>query len=83
MAIEVSPITCFNAVILGASKRRKMDAVGLHGELTDPEMPQPETARAVLKVLNALLGLPQIEELKRKKGAKKASRVVRQQKEFV
>ena len=58
---EVSSITWFNGVILGVAKRRKFDAVGLYGELTDPAIPQPDSARAVLRALTPLLSLPQIE----------------------
>jgi proteasome assembly chaperone (PAC2) family protein len=58
---EVSSITWFNGVILGVAKRRKIDAVGLYGELTDPAIPQPDSARAVLRALTTLLSLPQIE----------------------
>lgn len=59
---EVSSITWFNGVILGAAKRRNIGAVGLYGELADPAVPQPEAARAVLRVLTTLLSLPQIEK---------------------
>lgn len=59
---EVSSITWFNGVILGVAKRRKIDAVGLYGELTDPTIPQPGAARAVLRALTTLLSLPQIEK---------------------
>ncbi len=58
---EVSSITWFNGVILGVAKRRKIDAVGLYGELADPSTPQPTAAKAVIKALTTLLSLPQIE----------------------
>jgi len=57
---DVSSITWFNGVILGVAKRRGIDAVGLYGELTDPRVPQPDAANAVLRALTTLLSLPQI-----------------------
>lgn len=57
---DVSSITWFNGVILGVAKRRGIDAVGLYGELTEPSVPQPDAANAVLKALTTLLSLPQI-----------------------
>lgn len=62
---DVSSITWFNGVILGVAKRRKIDAVGLYGELTDPSIPQPDSARAVLRALTTLLSLPQIQKRER------------------
>jgi uncharacterized protein len=62
---EVSSITWFNGVILGVAKRRSIDGVGLYGELTDPDVPQPAASRAVLKALTTLLSLPQIKERER------------------
>lgn len=59
---DVSSIIWFNGVILGVAKRRKIDAVGLYGELTDPSIPQPDAAKAVLRALTTLLSLPQIEK---------------------
>jgi proteasome assembly chaperone (PAC2) family protein len=63
---EVSSITWFNGVILGVAKRRKIDALGLYGELIDPAIPQPDAARAVLRALTTLLSLPQIEKRERR-----------------
>ncbi len=57
---EVSSITWFNGVILGVAKRRNIEAVGLYGELTNPDVLQPKAANAVLKSLTTLLSLPQI-----------------------
>lgn len=68
---EVSSITWFNGVILGVARRRKIDAVGLYGELTDPAIPQPDAARAVLRALTTLLSLPQIEKIERGKRARR------------
>ncbi len=62
---EVSSITWFNGVILGVAKRRGVEGIGLYGELTDPGVPQPGAARAVLKALTTLLSIPQIRERKR------------------
>ncbi len=63
---EVSSITWFNGVILGVAKRKKIDAIGLYGELNDPAIPQPEAAKAVLRALTTLLSLPQIEKRERR-----------------
>lgn len=62
---EVSSITWFNGVILGVARRRSIDAIGLYGELTRPDIPQPAAARAVLKSLAALLSLLQIKETRK------------------
>lgn len=59
---EISSITWFNGVILGVAKRRRIDAVGLYGELTNPDVPQPDASRVVLKALTTLLSLPKINE---------------------
>jgi uncharacterized protein len=59
---EVSSITWFNGVILGVARRRNIDAIGLYGELTRPDIPQPGAAKAVLKSLATLLSLRQIKE---------------------
>jgi uncharacterized protein len=59
---EVSSITWFNGVILGVAKRRRIDGVGLYGELTDPDVPQPTASRVVLKALTTLLSLPQLRD---------------------
>jgi uncharacterized protein len=59
---EVSSITWFNGVILGVAKRRGIDAIGLYGELMNPEEPAPDASKAVLKALTTLLSLPQIKE---------------------
>ena len=58
---EVSSITWFNGVILGVAKRRGIDGVGLYGELKNPEEPQPDAAKVVLKALTTLLSLPEIQ----------------------
>ena len=64
---EISSITWFNGLILGAAARRGIDAVGLYGELDDPKIPQPRAANSVLKALVTMLSLPEIDAWRARK----------------
>ena len=61
---EISTITWFNGLILGVALAKKIEAVGLYGEIDDPAVPQPRAARSVVKSLVTLLSLPQIDAWK-------------------
>ncbi|MFQ5933841.1 MAG: PAC2 family protein, partial [Dehalococcoidia bacterium] len=50
-------ITGFNGLILGVAGERGIDAVCLLGDIDDPSVPQPRTARAVLETLQKLTGI--------------------------
>ena len=50
-------ITGFNGLILGVAGERGVDAVCLLGDIDDPSVPQPLTARAVLETLQKLTGI--------------------------
>jgi proteasome assembly chaperone (PAC2) family protein len=55
LASEVKSITWFNGVILGISKRKNIDGIGLFGEIVDAESPQYEAASNILKVIGKIL----------------------------
>ena len=55
LASEVKSITWFNGVILGISKRKNIDGIGLFGEIMDAESPQYEAASNILKVIGKIL----------------------------
>jgi hypothetical protein len=55
LASEVKSITWFNGVILGISKSKNIDGIGLFGEIEDAESPQYEAASNILKVIGKIL----------------------------
>lgn len=55
LASEVKSITWFNGVILGISKSKNIDGVGLFGEIVDAESPQYKAASNILKVIGKIL----------------------------
>jgi len=55
LSSEVKSITWFNGVILGISKDKKIDGVGLFGEIVDAESPQYKAASNILKVIGKIL----------------------------
>ena len=55
LSAEVKSITWFNGVILGIAKNKKIDGVGLFGEIVDAESPQYKAASNILKVINNIL----------------------------
>ena len=52
---EVNSITWFNGLILGIAKSRKINAVGLFGEILDAESPQYKTASNIINVIEKIL----------------------------
>lgn len=61
---EINTITWFNGLILGVAMQRKIEAIGLYGEIDNPDIPQLKAARAVVKSLVTLLSLPKIDAMK-------------------
>jgi len=55
LAAEVKSITWFNGVILGISKSKNINGVGLFGEIIDTESPQYKAASNILKVIGKML----------------------------
>ena len=55
LASEVKSITWFNGVILGISKSKNIDGIGLFGEIVDAESPQYKAASNILKVIGKIL----------------------------
>ncbi len=55
LASEVKSITWFNGIILGISKSKNIDGVGLFGEIVDAESPQYKAASNILKVIGKIL----------------------------
>lgn len=55
LASEVKSITWFNGVILGISKSKNINGVGLFGEIIDTESPQYKAASNILKVIGKIL----------------------------
>jgi proteasome assembly chaperone (PAC2) family protein len=52
---EVKSITWFNGVVLGISKSKNIDGIGLFGEIVDAESPQYKAASNIVKVIGKIL----------------------------
>lgn len=55
LSSEVKSITWFNGLILGIAKSRKINAVGLFGEIFDAESPQYKTASNIINVIEKII----------------------------
>ena len=55
LSSEVKSITWFNGVILGISKSKNINGIGLFGEIVDTESPQYKAARNIIKVIEKML----------------------------
>jgi proteasome assembly chaperone (PAC2) family protein len=55
LSSEVKSITWFNGVILGITKGKNIDGIGLFGEIVDTELPQYKAASNILKVIEKIL----------------------------
>jgi hypothetical protein len=55
---EISTITWFNGLILGLAGERKIDAIGLFGEIAETTVPQPLAAKSILSAFAKLEGVP-------------------------
>ncbi len=54
---EITTITWFNGLILGLSAERKIDAIGLFGEIAETTVPQPLAAKSILSAFTRLEGI--------------------------
>jgi uncharacterized protein len=54
---EITTITWFNGLILGLSTERKIDAIGLFGEIAETTVPQPLAAKSILSAFTRLEGI--------------------------
>ncbi|MEM2856626.1 MAG: PAC2 family protein [Candidatus Nitrosocaldaceae archaeon] len=48
---EISTITWFNGLILGIAAEHNIDAIGLFGEIDNPHIEQPLTAKNIIKIM--------------------------------
>ena len=55
LSSEVKSITWFNGLILGIAKNRKIDGLGLFGEIVDTESPQYKAASNIVRVIEKIL----------------------------
>lgn len=55
LSSEVKSITWFNGVILGIAKNKKIEGIGLFGEIQNAESPQYKAASNILKVIEKIL----------------------------
>lgn len=55
LSAEVKSITWFNGIILGITKSKNIDGIGLFGEIVDAESPQYKAASNILKVIGKIL----------------------------
>lgn len=55
LSSEVKSITWFNGVILGITKNRNIQGIGLFGEIQNAESPQYKAASNIIKVLEKIL----------------------------
>jgi proteasome assembly chaperone (PAC2) family protein len=54
---EISTITWFNGLVLGLAGERKIDAIGLFGEIAETTMPQPLAAKSIISAFAKLEGI--------------------------
>jgi len=52
---EVSSITWFNGLILGVAAKRGIEALGLFGQIDNPNIPQPLAARSIVKIISRMI----------------------------
>lgn len=55
---EISTITWFNGLVLGLSGERKIDAIGLFGEIAETTVPQPLAAKSIISAFARLEDIP-------------------------
>jgi uncharacterized protein len=55
---EISTITWFNGLVLGLAGERKIDAMGLFGEIAETTVPQPLAAKSIISAFAKLEGIP-------------------------
>ncbi len=54
-------ITGFNGLLLGIAEEHGIGGICILGEIDNPEIRQPKTAKSVLRVLTRLLGIPDLD----------------------
>lgn len=54
---EIATITWFNGLILGQAAERKIDAIGLFGEISETATPQPLAAKSIIAAIARLENL--------------------------
>lgn len=55
---EITTITWFNGLVLGMAAERKIDAIGLFGEIAETTVPQPLAAKSILAAFAKLEAMP-------------------------
>ncbi|HXG07680.1 MAG TPA: PAC2 family protein [Nitrososphaera sp.] len=55
---EITTITWFNGLILGLAAERGIDAIGLFGEISESNMPQPLAAKTIISAFSRLENIP-------------------------
>lgn len=58
LSSQVNTITWFNGLILGFAKNSDIDGIGLFGKIQDPDSPQYEAAKNVIKCIEKILHVP-------------------------
>ncbi|HEV8404815.1 MAG TPA: PAC2 family protein [Nitrososphaera sp.] len=54
---EITSITWFNGLILGLAAERGIDAIGLFGEISETNVPQPLAAKTIITAFSKLEGI--------------------------
>ena len=54
---EITTITWFNGIVLSQAAERKIDGIGLFGEISESSVPQPLAAKSILAALSRLENL--------------------------
>ena len=54
---EITTITWFNGLIMGAAAQRGIDAIGLFGEIAETTIPQPLAAKSIVSAFARIEGL--------------------------
>ncbi len=54
---EIDSITWFNGLILGLASERKLDAIGLFGEISETTFPQPLAAKSIVNAFAKIEGI--------------------------
>ena len=52
---EVNSITWFNGLILGIAAKRKIEGVGFFGEIDNPDVPQHQATKSIIKVIARMI----------------------------
>lgn len=55
---EIDSITWFNGLILGLARERKVDALGLFGEISETTFPQPLAAKSIVNAFARIEEIP-------------------------